>query len=119
MRSIVLFRSRSYCRAGMYRRGVRFKYLGLMNEPGFQEAAEPDEFGLCLDRTERTAPDFDEKVYGRATGVLGLRLYPNPNFKDAVAERKGFERAGIYGEVWAVLRRLTKLSRARSRAAGP
>lgn len=66
----------------LYSRSTRFKYLGLMNEPGFRQADAPDEYGLCLDRTTRSAPDFDERIYGRATGVLGLRLYPNPNFVD-------------------------------------
>ncbi len=69
-----------------YRRGSRFAYVGLMNEPGFVEATKPDPFGLCLD--ERVAPPepFDEKVYGRSSGILGLRLYPNPNFDDAAAK---------------------------------
>ena len=31
-----------------------------------------------------------------------------PNFKDEVAHRQGYERAGLYGEVWSVLRRLQK-----------
>lgn len=30
------------------------------------------------------------------------------NFKDAVAERQGRERAHVYGEVWGVLRELTR-----------
>jgi hypothetical protein len=29
------------------------------------------------------------------------------NFKDAVADRQGLERAHVYGEVWGVLRELT------------
>ena len=28
-------------------------------------------------------PGVDEKVYGRASGVVGLRIYPNPNFDRA------------------------------------
>ncbi len=70
-----------------YSRTNRFAYLGLMNEPGFVQATKPDKFGLCLD--ERTAPPepFDEQVYGKASGVLGLRLYPNPNFDDKAAAR--------------------------------
>ncbi len=68
-----------------YRRSNRFAYLGLMNEPGYVEATKPDQFGLCLD--ERTAPPepFDEAVYGRPSGILGLRIYPNPNFDEAAA----------------------------------
>src|SRR5439155_12937916 len=74
------------------KRSTRFHYLGLMNEPGFRQATKPDEFGLCLD--ERTGPqDFDEKVYGRASGVLGLRIYPNPNFNEAARKVWGDGRA--------------------------
>ena len=31
-----------------------------------------------------------------------------PNFKDEVARRQGYERAGVYSDVWATLRRLQK-----------
>ncbi len=69
-----------------YDRDTRFEYLGLMNEPGFRRPTKPDQHGLCLD--ERTAPPepFDEAVYGKASGVLGLRLYPNPNFNEQAAK---------------------------------
>ena len=79
----------------LFQRRSRFKTLGVMNEPGFSQATAPDEFGLCLDKNERTSPDFDEKVYGRASGVLGLRLYPNPNF-DAAARRRWDENKDRY-----------------------
>ena len=63
------------------RRGTRFAELGLMNEPGFRQATKPDEFGLWLDEREsETLSPIDEKVYGRSSGVLGLRLFPNPKF---------------------------------------
>jgi len=26
--------------------------------------------------------EIDPKVYGRPTGIMGFRLYPNPDFKD-------------------------------------
>jgi hypothetical protein len=68
-----------------YPRGDRFKILGLMNEPGFRARGptEPDKLGLCLD--EQTAPEpsgIDEKIYGKPSGVLGFRLFPNPEFND-------------------------------------
>jgi hypothetical protein len=31
------------------------------------------------------------------------------NFKNAIADRQGYARAGVYGEVWAVLRQLEGL----------
>ena len=70
-----------------FNRETRFKYLGLMNEPGFQKPSAPDQYGLCLDQRKADAPPepYDEKVYGRPSGVMGLRLYPNPEFKGKAA----------------------------------
>ncbi len=61
-------------------RTTRFRDMGLINEPGFRQATAPDTFGLWLD--ERVAPPepVDERVYGRASGIVGLRLFPNPRF---------------------------------------
>lgn len=70
-----------------YRRDSRFCYLGLMNEPGFQKPTKPDKWGLCLDERTHSEDPFDEAVYGRPTGVLGLRLYDNPNFDAKAQER--------------------------------
>src|SRR5438067_1056492 len=64
-----------------YKRGERFKTLGLVNEPGFQAPTKADEFGLWLD--EQVAPEpagIDDKIYGKPSGVLGFRLFPNPEF---------------------------------------
>ena len=94
-------------------RDNRWSYLGVVNEPCFKKAngPRPDRFGLWLD--ERVSgPDCpadpyenEEKYpgvkigargtdalpagsyYGYATGVVGLRLFPNPNF-DAKAQKK-------------------------------
>lgn len=71
-----------------YKRAERFKTLGLVNEPGFRAASKPDEFGLWLDeQTEPEPAGIDEKVYGKPSGVLGFRLFPNPAF-DAEARKK-------------------------------
>src|ERR1700686_3590649 len=71
-----------------YRRNQRFKILGLVNEPGFREASKSDEFGLWLDEQVGKEPEgIDEKVYGKPSGVLGFRLFPNPEF-DQEARRK-------------------------------
>src|ERR1700719_949006 len=64
-----------------YKRGERFKTLGLVNEPGFQAPTKADKFGLWLD--EQVVPEpagIDEKIYGKPSGVLGFRLFPNPEF---------------------------------------
>jgi hypothetical protein len=73
-----------------YPRGERFKILGLMNEPGFRARApsEPDEFGLCLDAQIAPEPTgIDEEVYGKPSGVLGFRLFPNPEFNDEARKK--------------------------------
>ena len=71
-----------------YKRGERFKTLGLVNQPGFRAASKPDEYGLWLDEpTEPEPPGIDEKIYGKPSGVLGFRLFPNPDF-NAEARKK-------------------------------
>ena len=70
------------------RRDERFKELGLINEPGYKQAAKPDQYGLWIDEAvEPEPPGIDPKVYGRPTGVMGFRLFDNPDFKgDAVKQ---------------------------------
>ena len=64
-----------------YPRGDRFKTLGLVNEPGFRAATKPDEYGLWLDEQVEPEPaGIDDKIYGKPSGVLGFRLFPNPEF---------------------------------------
>jgi hypothetical protein len=76
-----------------YSRGERFKTLGLINQPGFQAATKPDEYGLWLDEpTEPEPAGIDEKIYGKPTGVLGFRLFPNPDFDEAARKRWDGER---------------------------
>jgi len=69
-------------------RGQRFKTLGLVNEPGFRVAGKPDEFGLWLDEQVQPEPaHIDETVYGKPSGVLGFRLFPNPEFNDEARKK--------------------------------
>jgi hypothetical protein len=93
-----------------YGRDNRFAWLGVINEPCFEKATGPDpkRFGLWLDhRAAGCAADPFENAqeypgvrigargttlpvgsyYGEATGVVGLRLFPNPDF-DAAAAKK-------------------------------
>ena len=82
-----------------YTRDTRFCYLGLVNEPGMEKASEPDEWGLCLDRPEAGHEDpFPEEVYGRPSGILGLRFFDNPNFtaKHQRRWREAMERDAYY-----------------------
>ncbi|EPX77150.1 hypothetical protein [Litoreibacter arenae] len=91
-------------------RSNRFEYLGLINEPCFEEATsgDADRYGLWLDKRVSDCADDPfanaEKYpgveigargrnvpvgsyYGEPTGVLGLRLFTNPDF-DERAERQ-------------------------------
>jgi hypothetical protein len=75
------------------RRGERFRYYGLMNEPGFRAAARPDRYGLWLDEPEGPAPAaVDPRVYGRSSGVFGLRVFDNPAFDEAARKAWDGER---------------------------
>ncbi len=80
-------------------RATRFRDMGVVNEPGMKQAASADEFGLWVDKEDESyvtpagtprstdAKVIDPKVYGRPTGIVGLRLYPNPKF-DAEAKNR-------------------------------
>ena len=95
-----------------YSRDNRWNWFGIVNEPCFMKNTDaqgklvghPDRFGLYLDiRDSNCASDpfEDEKkypgvqigsrgktvpvgsYYGYASGVIGLRLFPNPDFDEA------------------------------------
>jgi len=91
----------------------RWRYLGLVNEPCFKQAEGPDpeRWGLWLDKRDPACPpdpfENEQKYpgvrigsrgttvngkafpagsfYGWASGIVGLRLFPNPDFDDAAA----------------------------------
>ena len=74
-------------------RGERFKVLGLVNEPGFRAASKPDEFGLWLDEEAEPEPaGIDRTVYGKSSGVLGFRLFPNPDFNEKARKKWNGDR---------------------------
>lgn len=91
-------------------RSNRWTYLGLVNEPCFKQAIGPDpnRYGLWLDVRDPSCPPdpFENQskypgvkigargknmpvgsYYGYASGVVGLRLFPNPDFDEAAAKR--------------------------------
>jgi len=75
------------------KRDRRFLDLGLINEPGFTAPDAPDQYGLYLDVPVDAEPaGVDPAVYGRSTGVIGLRLFPNPNFDASAREHWNAER---------------------------
>ena len=73
------------------KRGSRFKDLGLINQPGYRQASRPDKHGVWLDEAVEGEPaEIDPKVFGRSTGIMGFRLFDNPDFKgDAVSKWDG------------------------------
>lgn len=93
-----------------YSRDTRWNYLGLVNEPCFDKPTGPDpnRFGLWLDkrRSDCGSDPFENEskypgikigargknmpagsYYGYASGVVGLRLFPNPDFDEAAAKK--------------------------------
>ena len=88
---------------GPNRRGNRWYQLGLVNEPCFSAPNKPDQYGLWRDvRAPSCPPDpfANEKKYpgvkigargnivpvgsyfGEPSGIVGLRLFPNPDFDE-------------------------------------
>jgi len=74
-------------------RADRFRKLGVINEPGMTSPSSPDRFGLQLDIPEGWLGDWppapgtalpkevpDPYVYGYSSGVMGFRIFPNPQF---------------------------------------
>ena len=91
-------------------RDKRWEYYGLVNEPCFVKPTGPDpkRFGLWLDQRRPDCPPdpFEDEqkypgvkvgargknlplgsYYGYATGIVGLRLFPNPAFDEAAASK--------------------------------
>ena len=98
-------------------RDNRWIYFGMVNEPCFKKATapNPDRFGLWLDsrvNSKNCPPDpFENEkkypgvatgargktvpvgsYYGYASGVVGLRLFPNPNFDERAAKAWNAQR---------------------------
>jgi hypothetical protein len=98
-----------------YGRHNRWQYLGLVNEPCFKEATGPDpnRYGLWLDVRDPACPPDPfangsnypgvkvgargatvpiGSYYGEPTGVVGLRLFPNPDFDEKARRRWDSDR---------------------------
>ena len=59
------------------RHGRRFRELGAITQPGCEAATGPDQYGLWLDRCDQPPVPG---VPGDASGIVGLRKFPNPRF---------------------------------------
>ena len=88
------------------RRQDRFAMAGLCNQPGMATNLEPGPYGLFLDKVVQPLTDrngvklnkyyepwgdgdskiesdgVNPKVYGYPSGVIGFRLFPNPDFDE-------------------------------------
>jgi hypothetical protein len=77
-------------------RAQRFQKFGVMNQPGYGRPGRPDAFGLFIDVPREPSRDIDVHVdaatYGRSSGVMGLRLFPNPKFDARARERWNAEK---------------------------
>jgi hypothetical protein len=77
------------------KRGSRFKELGLINEPGFKPATKPDKYGLWIDEPiegQGESAAIDPKVYGRPSGIMGFRIFDNPDFNGDAAKNWSGEK---------------------------
>jgi hypothetical protein len=108
--------SQTYCDGKHCDRDSRWNWMGAINEPCFEKPGAPDRnrFGLWLDvRGKDCAADpFEDEnhypgvklgargrtfsdgsklpvgsYFGYATGILGLRLFPNPDFDQAAKDK--------------------------------
>ncbi len=113
--------SQTYCDGQRCDRDSRWHWLGAINEPCFEKPTGPDpkRFGLWLDvRGANCPPDpFEDETkypgvkigsrgttfkegsalpvgsyFGYATGIIGLRLFPNPDFNQAAKDKWDPER---------------------------
>jgi mono/diheme cytochrome c family protein len=62
------------------KRDKRFKGFGVLNDPGCKQATKADPYGLWLDECEDPY----------SSGVMGIRLFPNPNFDPAKWDAKKY-----------------------------
>jgi len=112
--------SQTYC-DGKCDRDSRWRWLGAVNEPCFEKPTGPDpeRFGLWLDVRSKGCPSdpFEDETkypgvkigargqpigggkvlpvgsyFGYATGILGLRLFPNPAFDEKAKEHWDAEK---------------------------
>jgi hypothetical protein len=73
----------------------RFQTYGIINQPGYRQATTADSYGLLIDVVAEPGSryDIDKRLdiptYGVSSGVMGLRLFPNPNFSPDCAIRDG------------------------------
>lgn len=98
-----------------YSRDNRWEYFGLVNSPCFEKPTAPDpkRHGLWLDKRRADCPpdpfENEQKYpgvkvrargknmeagsyYGFETGIVGLRLFPNPDFDEAAAQKWDAEK---------------------------
>jgi hypothetical protein len=74
-------------------RSTRFRQMGLINEPGYKQAPKPDQYGLWIDEAvEPEPPAIDPKVYGRSSGIMGFRVFDNPDFKGEAVKKWDADR---------------------------
>ena len=80
-------------------RNQRFQTYGIFNQPGYMQATDAQAqatYGLQIDvpREAGSKYDIDKRLdiptYGISSGVMGLRLFPNPKFDPAKWDAKRY-----------------------------
>ncbi len=73
--------------------GKRFGPAGLIIEPGTKVPDKPDQYGLYIRVAEdAAAPQPRPEIYGYRSGIVGLRLFPNPKFDEKARQRWDAEK---------------------------
>ena len=79
------------------KRSKLFKETGLINEPGCQIGQQPETYsGLFLAQPDPRSDQPREDIYGRSSGVVGLRLFKNPEFNEEA--RKNWDVKRYFGD---------------------
>jgi hypothetical protein len=75
------------------KRAKRFRETGLVNEPGCQPEQQADSYsGIILEQPDPGSDQPREDIYGRSSGVVGLRLFKNPAFNDQARKKWDVKR---------------------------
>ena len=64
-------------------RGERFKRFGVISDPDCKKAAGPDAYGFWVDDCSSVNTPPLGGAFGKSAGIIGLRLFPDPKFKQS------------------------------------
>ena len=72
-----------------FKRGERFKVLGLVNEPGFRALRKPDEFGFWLDEADGAEPAGIDEKFMASPQACSVFAFSESGFRRGSAQEMG------------------------------